>query len=136
MLLYTFSWKEMGIPFDQTLWEKMERVWNLYWRGAICIFPFLLFSSNHYKNRHSAFQNSWGNKLTISDDVWVLLGMYMLRTAILIWKWSTRWNAHPRTQKVCELDWKFHLQLFFVQNIYRYTIITYQIHDLSLNLIC
>ena len=92
---------------------------RVYWRGAICIFPFLLFSSNHYKNRHSAFQNSWGNKLTISDDVWVLLGMYMLRKTILIWKWLTRWNAYARIQNVCELDWKFPVQSFCVQIICR-----------------
>ena len=84
----------------------MEWVWNL-------------FSSNHYKNRHSAFQNSWGNKLTILDDVWILLGMYMLRKAIFIWKWKTRWNAHPRIQKVCVVDYKFRLQLFFAQFINR-----------------
>ena len=38
-----------------------EKKWSecgIYWGWAICIFPFLLFSSNHYKNRQSAFQNS------------------------------------------------------------------------------
>ena len=102
--------------------KHCEKNWSecgIYWRGAICIFPFLLFSSNHYKNRHSAFQNSWGNKLTILDDVWILLGMYMLRKAIFIWKWKTRWNAHPRIQKVCVVDYNFRLQLFFAQFICR-----------------